>query len=375
MEAAYNFIFEHENDDILENLELLDNIVRRPKTYKERRDYFEEYDDVDFRTRFRLSKESCLDVLQMIEDKLEYPSNRNKSISPINQLLLTLRYYATGSQQITMGDYCGMSKSTSHRIIHRVTVAIASLGRQFIKFPASEEEVKKEQLQFYNIARFPKALGALDCTHIRIRSPGGENGEHFRNRKGYMSINVQAIGNANLEILDLVARWPGSNHDQTIWNGSYRNTIFESGQYGDAFLLADSGYMNRPYIMMPLQNPLTPEERLYNESQIRSRNPIERLFGIWKRRFPVLALGIQVQLKNCLPIIVATAVLHNILIKAKEELPSDDPEIQLPAPWDDLIEQGHIREHRHNDNINRDINPVRRSLINNYFKSLHLQSL
>ncbi|CAK1602659.1 unnamed protein product [Parnassius mnemosyne] len=244
MEAAYNFIFEHENDDILENLELLDNIVRRPKTYKERRDYFEEYDDVDFRTRFRLSKESCLDVLQMIEDKLEYPSNRNKSISPINQLLLTLRYYATGSQQITMGDYCGMSKSTSHRIIHRVTVAIASL-----------------------------------------------------------------------------------------------------------------------------------EERLYNESQIRSRNPIERLFGIWKRRFPVLALGIQVQLKNCLPIIVATAVLHNILIKAKEELPSDDPEIQLPAPWDDLIEQGHIREHRHNDNINRDINPVRRSLINNYFKSLHLQSL
>lgn len=124
---------------------------------------------------------------------------------------MTLRYYATGSQQITVGDYCGISKSSSHRIIHRVTAAIASLSRNFIQFPNTEEEIRKTQLSFYNIARFPKAVGALDCTHIRIRSPGRENAEYFRNRKGYMSINVQAICDANLEILDLVARWPGSS--------------------------------------------------------------------------------------------------------------------------------------------------------------------
>lgn len=74
MDRAFNFIFE--NEDILENLDSLDNIVKRPRIYKERRKYFEEYDDVDFCTRFRLSKESVLDVLELIEDKLEYPSDR-----------------------------------------------------------------------------------------------------------------------------------------------------------------------------------------------------------------------------------------------------------------------------------------------------------
>lgn len=74
MDTAYNFIFE--NSDLLEDLDDLDNIVRRPRVFKERRHYFEEYDDVDFCTRFRLSKQSCLDVLELIEDKLEYPSDR-----------------------------------------------------------------------------------------------------------------------------------------------------------------------------------------------------------------------------------------------------------------------------------------------------------
>nr|XP_026498851.1 putative nuclease HARBI1 [Vanessa tameamea] len=368
MDAAYNFIFEN---NVLENLDYLDTIVRRPRIFKERRSYFEEYDDLDFCTRFRLSKETTLDILQLIEDKLEYPSDRNESISPINQILLTLRYYATGSQQITVGDYCGISKSSSRSIIHRVTAAIASLSRNFIKFPNTEEEIRKTQLSFYNIARFPKAVGALDCTHIRIRSPGGENAEYFRNRKGYMSINVQAICDANLQILDLVARWPGSSQDQTIWNASYRNALFERGRYGDAILLADSGYMNRSYIMMPLDNPQTPEEILYNEAQIRSRNPIERLFGVWKRRFPVLALGMQIHLNKCLPVIVATGVLHNIAVKAKEDIPPDDPELELTVPWEEMFRQGHIREQRNTEGV-RDINPERRMLINNYFKSLHI---
>lgn len=73
MDAAYNFIFAN---NILENLDCLDGIVRRPRIFKDRHCYFEEYDDVDFCTRFRLSKDMTLDILQLIEDKLEYPSDR-----------------------------------------------------------------------------------------------------------------------------------------------------------------------------------------------------------------------------------------------------------------------------------------------------------
>lgn len=93
------------------------------------------------------------------------------------------------------------------------------------------------------------------------------------------------------------------------------------GKYEGMYLVADSGYMNRSYLMMLLPVVNNPLESLYNESQIRSRNPIERAFGVWKRRFPVLAFGMHVHLNNSPPIIIATAVLHNILQNKREEVP------------------------------------------------------
>ena len=56
--------------------ELLIYDVRRPRWIRERNNYFEEYDDVDFKTRFRLSKESVLSVLDHIEHQLEFPTDR-----------------------------------------------------------------------------------------------------------------------------------------------------------------------------------------------------------------------------------------------------------------------------------------------------------
>lgn len=51
-------------------------------------------------------------------------------------------------------------------------------------------------------------------------------GEEFRNRKGYFSLNVQAICDADLKFMNVVARWPGSAHDATIFNNSILRGIF-----------------------------------------------------------------------------------------------------------------------------------------------------
>lgn len=45
---------------------------------------------------------------------------------------------------------------------------------------------------FYKIANFPGVTGCIDCTNVRIKSPGGDEAEVFRNRKGVFSVNVQA---------------------------------------------------------------------------------------------------------------------------------------------------------------------------------------
>jgi len=65
-------------------------------------------------------------------------------------------------------------------------------------------------------------------------------------------------------------------------------------------------------MMTPLNECHTSAENVYNESQIRTRNVIERFFGVWKRRFPVMALGLRVKLMRIFPIITARLILHNI---------------------------------------------------------------
>ena len=46
-------------------------------------------------------------------------------------------------------------------------------------------------------------------------------------------------------------------------------------------------------------------EQLYNESLKKTRNSVERTFGVSKRKFPIMALGMRFKLANVLPVIVA----------------------------------------------------------------------
>lgn len=176
---------------------------------------------------------------------------------------------------------------------------------------------------------------------------GGDYTEYFRNRKGYFSLNIQVIGDADLKINDIVARWPGSTHDQTIFINSRSQARFERGEFANSVLLGDSGYALKIYLITPLANPATEAEQLFNQSQIRTRNPIERLFGVWKKRFPVLSLGIRSSVDLTKSIIVACAVLHNIAVSANEPNPIEDPHLNIPN--EDIINEINIdNENNHN---------------------------
>ena len=97
---------------------------------------------------------------------------RNDAIPPMCQLLVALRYYATGSFCITLGDCAGVSKSAANRAIHKVSRAICTLKRKYIRFPSTDEEIRTAQHLNFEVASFPRVLGMLDCTHIQITSPG-----------------------------------------------------------------------------------------------------------------------------------------------------------------------------------------------------------
>lgn len=96
--------------------------------------------------------------------------------------------------------------------------------------------------------------------------------------------------------MDVVARWPGSCHDYNIFKKSYIYNKLINGAWGNSLIVADSGYANSQYIVTPFINPQNEIEELYNESIIRTRNPVERSYGVFKRRFPILSFGSRLKL-------------------------------------------------------------------------------
>lgn len=121
-------------------------------------------------SKYRKLKNISIDI-QFIHIQ-HFLSCRNHSISPVMQLLLALRFYATGSFLITAGDVIGVSQSAASNIVKRVSFAIARLAPQYINMPTMEADLLTAKTAFYHKARLPRVIGSLDCTHIKIQSPG-----------------------------------------------------------------------------------------------------------------------------------------------------------------------------------------------------------
>lgn len=58
--------------------EALINIIinRRPRIMRQRRNFLSYYDDVDFRCRFRLTKQAAWMVLELIRSKIQHKTNK-----------------------------------------------------------------------------------------------------------------------------------------------------------------------------------------------------------------------------------------------------------------------------------------------------------
>lgn len=90
----------------------------------------------------------------------------------MQQILLVLRFCATGCMLQTVGDFAGIHKSTASQIIKKVIYIIASLAPEYISMPNTQQKIDEVKRKFYTIARFPRVIGAIDCTHVKIISPG-----------------------------------------------------------------------------------------------------------------------------------------------------------------------------------------------------------
>lgn len=166
-----------------------------------------------------------------------------------------------------------MSQSYVSRCVAKVALAIGNLSAEEIKFP-DNNDLRRTQQEFRGIAGMPGVIGCIDCIHVAVQMPTHPRPEVFRNRKGYFSLNVQAVCGPNLEFYNIVARWPGSAHDSNIFDNSRLCQELED-ELLPGHLLGDSGYPCRKYLLTPVTAPHDRGENRYNAAHITSIWTIE----------------------------------------------------------------------------------------------------
>ena len=223
---------------------------------------FELFGDAEFVRRFRFSKENVIYIIDLVYNEISPISRKYQDIPPHLQVLIALQYFATGAFQITVGDLTRIHQTTVSRIVKRVSVALARKRRRFIRFP-DRQTSQQVMEQFNQIADLPRVIAAMDCTHIKISNPGGDDSLRFINRKGFFSLNCQYTCNADMVFTSIVARWPGSTHDSRIFRESNlcRDQERNNNDGRNGVILGDAGYPLLPYLMTPLNNPNTPAQR------------------------------------------------------------------------------------------------------------------
>ncbi|XP_029446812.1 putative nuclease HARBI1 [Rhinatrema bivittatum] len=181
---------------------------------------------------YRLSSRAILFLYEDLCCDLEPLANRHHAVPGLTKLLGALKFFGTGSFQTPLSVIVGMTQASFSRHLAQVLKAMMKWMRKYIVYPTDPVELQQIHSGFMDIAGMPNVLGAIDCTHIAF-TPRSEEESSFRNHNHFHSMNVQVICDAHLQILNVVAKFPGSCHDAYILAHSSMGTHFPEGKYGE----------------------------------------------------------------------------------------------------------------------------------------------
>ncbi|KOB64585.1 Uncharacterized protein OBRU01_24000 [Operophtera brumata] len=258
-----------------------------------------------FVQRYRLTKEGFVFLCDTLRENTNLRSSQRISLE--TKVLSALLFYANGDYQRVVGIANSLSQEAISRYIHQVTMAL------------NHPIVVKKFINFYNKYGIPGVIGCVDGCHFKIFKPNKEEEHLYYCRKHYHSLNVQMVADEKCRILAINPKFGGASHDAFVWENSqlntYMQTLHQSGE--SVWLLGDSGYAQRPWLMTPYSNPApgTAAES-YNKVHSRARVTIENTFGRLKNRWRCVCKDRVLHYKpeKCAQIILACSVLHNIAL-------------------------------------------------------------
>ena len=166
-----------------------------------------------------------------------------KSLPPSLKLSITLRHLACSDNYPSLSYNFRVAPNTISLIINEVCDAIkAEFAAEVIQCPTTTEKWTAITEQFEKRWQFPHCCGALDGKHVAVTCPWN-TGSVYRNYKGFFSIVLMALVDADYKFLWIDVGSDGSSNDASICNRSELkkglenpNNIFNLPLPGNAFL-------------------------------------------------------------------------------------------------------------------------------------------
>ena len=248
-----------------------------------------------------------------------------KSLSVERRVAVTLWCLATPTEYQTIAHLFGIARSTVCKIVHETCHCIVDvLIKDYIKFPYADrlDHVVDEFKIKWGV---PQCFGAVDGCHVPISAPSHLHTDYY-NRKGWYSMLIQGLVDANYRFLDVCVGWPGSVHDarvfahSTLYNDIENNhilpnqTITISSTRIPLYMIGDSAYPLKSWVMKPFPHntELNAQQRNYNYRVCRARIVTEIAYGHLKARWRRLLKRNDMNIDNIPHVITAACVLHNI---------------------------------------------------------------
>ena len=286
-------------------------------------------DPSSFRNFTRLEPALFDEVLGRIGPRITRQDTRYRdSLAPGLKLAVTLRHLATGNSYVDLAYSFRVSNNSISVFVPQVCQAILDeFLEEAVPIPTTQEDWRRISEEFRRRWNVPHACGALDGKHVAIKRPA-HTGSQYYNYKGFFSIVLMGLVDANYRFIWADVGGVGSQSDAQIYNASELREVLESGEINlpdpdplpnddrphPYFFLADDAFALKTYMLKPFsRRNMTYQERIANYRISRARRVVENAFGIMALRWQILLGTMQLRPENCQLVVKTCMVLHNLL--------------------------------------------------------------
>lgn len=221
--------------------------------------------------------------------------------------------------------------------------------------PLTQDDLKRKAKEFELKWDFPNCCGAVDGKHIRIVCPKNSS-SLFHNYKGFFSIVLLAVVDANCKFMYIDVGSYGKEGDAGIFERSALGRMFNDGSLlpvpsklpnsdvvlphvlvgDDAFRLHQN--MLKPY---PRESAIRDNAKaILNYRLCRARRTSENAFGLLAQVFRIFYTPINLLPETVDDVVIVSCCLHNLLRDAyisKTGSPFHEPDPSQNSPTENLI--------------------------------------